>query len=159
MEIKVHDNAKTVGEAFTGVDKMEGIHDNLKELVSNDNSPRTSDVIKLAIELYGDTTEDAVGIALEVKYLMNMRDDKERLINIFENTKHKLGSPMKETADVLKDLLSTADPTSAPYTSLQAKILSDMGRQKCEECSVNGDCPTQDIADKMAPEWREGRDL
>ena len=166
MKIKVHENARTVGEAFTGVDKMERIHDKLKELVRNDTSSKFSDVIQLAINLYADTTEEAVGIALEVKHLIQVRahqlskeEDREKLLDIFKGGYKRRSTPMDETADLLKELLKTRDPESPATLSLQAKILSDMGKQGCEECTLNGDCPTQEIADDMAPEWREGRDL
>ena len=159
MKIETHENGSTIAEAFAGTDKMERIIDKLKEIVNNNQSETKSVPIKLAIELYADTVEDAVGIAFEMKYLMKLKENDNDLKSLFDKLP-KFDTTPDSIFEMLKGTeLINGSKSEEPRESFDSMIYNIMKMQDCETCSINGNCPAQTLADSMTPKWREGREL
>lgn len=181
MKIETKDCDKcTVGEAFAGKEKIERIKDNLKQLIDNSQANYKSDIIKLAIELYADTTEQAVGIALEVNHLIEtvpkaegIADALKRLFNGEKDPKVEVSDPFLSGAEMFETLEKKEKERTKPDLPEFIKDLTKKAMEmrtgsvkeymsknhQCETCPMNGECPIQDIADGADPSWREGRSL
>lgn len=138
QKLNINYDASTVPEAFAGRDKMDRLSDKLEELMTHDSqNPEKSiaHTIETAIELYADTIEEAIGIAVLIS-------------NSIQNFRREIEEHNDKESD-------TVEAIEQKFGSMK----NYMKFQKCEDCSVNGNCPTQKVADRVDISWRENRKL
>ena len=158
MKLTINHENPSIAQAFVGKDKLNRIEDKLREIIITNIETQTSvsKAIQQGVELYADTVEEAIGIALIISDSMNnARKENEDLphplSNIFKNLQHRMGVAHQSHTDRNTDKKEIIQE----YGSMK----NYMAIQECEECPVNGSCPTQHAADKDDITWREGRKL
>ena len=152
-ELNVNYDTTAIAKAFAGTDKLDRLSDKLEELINNDhrNPNRTIvQTIQTGVELYADTVEEAIGIALLISdSVHNFYGGRRKNENPLQSMLRAIsaGKGNKET--------NTIEAIAQGFGSVK----NYMARQPCEECSTNGQCPTQSMADMDDITWREGRKL
>lgn len=152
-KLNVNYDSSAVAKVFAGEDKIDRLSDKLEELMNSDNrNPERSaaHTIQTAVELYADTIEEAIGIAMLVS------DSIQSFYRQKGEHNGSLQSMLKTiSAGKSDEETNTVKAIEQEFGSMK----SYMDIQKCEDCSMNGNCATQEVADKVDVTWREGRKL
>ena len=133
MKLTINHESPSIAQAFAGEDKLNRIEDKLREIIMTSIKTETSvsKAIQRGIELYADTVEEAIGIAL-----------------IISDVTHRFHSSSSDRNTDKEEIIRK-----------HGSMKNYMAIQECEECPANGICPTQHAADKDDVTWREGRKL
>ena len=107
-----------------------------------------SHTIQTAIELYADTIEEAIGIAVIISDSINA------------TLKGQNGNSLPSIASMFSDIQHRSkEGTIKSIEQEFGSVKNYMKIQSCETCADNSDCPTQRMADTIDISWREGRKL
>ena len=151
QKLNVNHDSTSTSEAFAGEDKIHRLRDKLEELMNHDgpNSDKAmSHTIQTAVELYADTIEEAIGIAIIISDSMNAFRERYNgnslpsISSMFSNAQHT-------------SKMSAIESIEQRFGSVK----NYMKVQSCENCVDNGNCTTQLMADGVDISWREGRKL
>lgn len=144
-KLKLNHDEHSIAGVFIGHDKLMRLHEKF-EIIMNDDSINTiSEKIALAIELYADTVEEAVGIGITI-FGSILDSKRERSYPATESFKTRIEMEKRKIQNSIKHIADKLDIPATINDIPDDAIMSYLKNVDCNTCSSDGKCPIQDVA-------------